>query len=246
MYQLDLMNILGPVMLVGYHPDDLDFHAAGLAAALTSMGIEVVYVIVTSGHLAGAVEQREEEQRRSAAAVGVKHVIFLRENDGGLKKAYLSGNLVRRLENVLRKLRPAVVVSFCPSNLTTVSWGAEHVDHRYGSLALWESVYPGARTAEVVPRWQVWRRFMFKPLPGHCVQEVLWFGDDLQQPYEANSFVDVTELWPCIADAICSHASQWGEAAITLAKARERATRAATHFGNPGALCEEYHRIVLS
>jgi hypothetical protein len=41
---LDLTSYLknnGPVVFVGYHPDDLDFHCAGLAAWFVSCGIEV-------------------------------------------------------------------------------------------------------------------------------------------------------------------------------------------------------------
>jgi LmbE family N-acetylglucosaminyl deacetylase len=243
--QLDLtsyMKLGDTVVFVGMHPDDLDFHAAGLAALLTDIGVEVWYVVVTSGDAAGSVKRREDEQRRSAAAVGVKHVMFLRMKDGKLKRAYFLDKLNRKLEKVLRVLRPAVVVSFCPANLTTVSWAAEHPDHRYGAMALWESVYPDARSPEVVPRWQFWRRFIFKPLPGHRVREMLWFGDDLPLDYAANCFVEVSAVWDRVEAAIRSHASQWDDADTQVEKAKARAMRAAALSGNPQTLFEAYHR----
>jgi LmbE family N-acetylglucosaminyl deacetylase len=109
MCQLDLtsyLKIRNPVVIVGFHPDDIDFHCSCLAAALTALGVEVIYVVVTSGEKNGLVKEREEEQRRSAAAVGVRRVIFLRRKDGKLKEGYFNGKLNARLENVLRDLRP--------------------------------------------------------------------------------------------------------------------------------------------
>jgi LmbE family N-acetylglucosaminyl deacetylase len=231
-FVLDYLNIGGPVMFVGYHPDDLDFHCSGLAAVLTSIGVDLRYVVVTSGDAAGDVDEREAEQRLSAAAVGVTDVTFLRMRDGKLKQAYFNGELNLRLERVLREVRPAVVVSFCPANLTTISWGAEHPDHRYGALALWEAVYPGAR----VPEGEV---------VGHCVKEVLWFGDDLPQPYEGNCFVAVDDVWTRVEAAIRSHESQWGNAEPQLTKARARAQRAAKRLGVDHQI-EEYHRIQVA
>jgi len=230
----------GSVVFVGFHPDDLDFHAAGLAASLTMAGVNVIYVVVTSGEGNGRAKVREKEQRYSAALVGVDQVIFLRRKDNGLAKDYRSGYLQKLISTMIRMLRPYAIVTFCPANLTSVSFGVEHADHRYGALAVWETIYPEARREEKLPWWKFWR----EPLPGHQVKEVLWFGDDLVSPYSANCFLDVENVWRQVCNAQRAHKSQWQET-DTLDKAAARALRTAKRWGYDG-VAEEYRRIVIA
>ncbi|MBA3855348.1 MAG: hypothetical protein C0507_00420 [Cyanobacteria bacterium PR.3.49] len=237
--QLDLneiANLEGPVLFVGFHPDDIDFHAGGLAALLIAHGADVKYVVVTSGEGGGSASVRENEQRSSAAAVGVLDVRFLRMRDGRLARAYHCGRLQKLMSSLIREMRPSTIVSFCPANLTSVTWGAEHPDHRYGAMALWDAIYPHARADE---RWRWWR-FWRKPLAGHKVAEVLWFGDDLAQPHSGNCFVAIDTVWAETREALSSHPSQWD--AETIDKAHARATRAAKRWDHEG-LAEEYHRV---
>ncbi|HEY9732338.1 MAG TPA: PIG-L family deacetylase [Drouetiella sp.] len=233
------------VVMFGFHPDDIDFHAAGLAAWLIEHEAQVIYVVVTSGDAAGKVREREREQIKSALAVGVKKVVFLQRKDGGLKTEYSNGKLDRLVANVIRRLRPSVVVTFSPSNIKTTSWGAEHPDHIYGARSVWESVYPLARSQEVLPWWLFWR----KPLAGHKVEEVLWFGDELQEPNDGNCFVEVQNYWSQVEAAMSAHVSQWGDdgCAAAIAKSRARAERAAERWGRRGqVLLEEYHQVKIS
>lgn len=237
--QLDINAIAsldGPVLFVGFHPDDIDFHAGGLAASLIARGADVKYVVATSGEGGGSAGVREIEQRASAAAVGVLDVQFLRLRDGRLSRAYRSGRLQRCMSRLIRRLRPSVIVSFCPANLTSVTWGAEHPDHRYGAMALWDAIYPDAREDERRKWWRFWK----KPMNGHKVAEVLWFGDDLVEPYSANCFVALDVVWAETQTALRSHPSQWDEGII--GKAHARALRAARRWKHEG-LVEEYHRI---
>src|SRR5450759_4974988 len=66
------------------HPDDLEYGAASAVARWTSQGKSVVYLLLTRGqagidgmHPSQAGPLREEEERRSARAVGVDTVEFL-------------------------------------------------------------------------------------------------------------------------------------------------------------------------
>jgi len=75
------------------HPDDLEYGAASAIARWTGEGRSVSYVIVTDGEAgidglrpAEAAAVRRQEQRTSAAIVGVHHVAFL-----GHHRAYLDG-----------------------------------------------------------------------------------------------------------------------------------------------------------
>jgi LmbE family N-acetylglucosaminyl deacetylase len=122
------------------HPDDLEYGAASAIAAWTSRGKQVSYVLVTSGE-AGidglapneAGPLREEEERRSAALVGVKHVEFLGHPDGRVE----AGVALRRdLAGAFRRLMPEMVVTM---NFE-LTWGDEgavnHADHRATGLAV--------------------------------------------------------------------------------------------------------------
>jgi len=229
----------GSVLFLGFHPDDLDFHAAGLAATFTAAGVEVIYIIVTSGEANGKARIREKEQRQAALAVGVERVIFMRWKDNRLADEFRKGRLQKEMATMIRMLRPGAIVTFCPANLLSVTFGPEHPDHRYGALALWEAVYPEARQEEKLPWWKFWR----EPLPGHRVSEVLWFGDDLSAPYTANCFVAVERRWSEVCAALHAHESQWQGADIEL-KATARALRTAGRWQHEG-LAEEYHRIMI-
>jgi LmbE family N-acetylglucosaminyl deacetylase len=122
------------------HPDDLEYGAASAVAAWTSQGKEVSYVLVTSGEagIDGVAPEeagplREQEERRSAAVVGVNQVEFLGYPDG-LVVADLA--LRRDLAAAFRRFRPEVVITM---NFQ-LTWGDEgavnHADHRATGLAV--------------------------------------------------------------------------------------------------------------
>ena len=112
------------VAVIGAHPDDLDWAAGGTAAAWTKQGREVYYVLTTSGDSgedhgskrklsrAEMTDIREAEQRIAASVLGVKEVIFLGLPDGRLEPTL---QLRDCLVNVLRRLKPDIVISLEPA-----------------------------------------------------------------------------------------------------------------------------------
>jgi len=120
------------------HPDDLEYGAASAIARWTAQGKWVGYVLATSGE-AGidalapdqAAAVRQDEERRSAAVVGVDTVEFLAHPDGLVEA---STALRRDLASAIRRHRPEVLVSinFRPE------WpsGINHADHRAVGWAL--------------------------------------------------------------------------------------------------------------
>lgn len=122
------------------HPDDLEYGAASAVARWTAQGKVVSYVLVTSGE-AGIAGQdpadvgplREEEERRSAAVVGVSEVVFLGHPDGVVEYGV---PLRRDLARAFRQLRPEVVVTMS----FDLTWGEDgpvnHSDHRATGLAV--------------------------------------------------------------------------------------------------------------
>lgn len=124
----------GRVVAVVAHPDDLEYGAASAIARWTSQGKEVSYVLATRGEAgidgmapSEAGPLREEEERRSAAVVGVSHVEFLGHPDGLVEQSLA---LRRDIAGALRRLRPDIVVTL---NFE-LTWGDDaplnQADHR--------------------------------------------------------------------------------------------------------------------
>ncbi|XVU21955.1 PIG-L deacetylase family protein [Actinoplanes sp. CA-054009] len=97
------------------HPDDLEFGTAAAIARWTAQGKDITYVLLTSGEAgidgmdpADAAPAREEEQRASAAIVGVKEVDFLGLPDGVLEYGV---PLRRELTRVIRTHRPDIIIT---------------------------------------------------------------------------------------------------------------------------------------
>jgi len=121
------------------HPDDLEYGAAAAIARWTGQGKQVAYVMVSSGE-AGIAGQdpavvgplREEEERRSAAIVGVSEVMFLGHADGLIEYGV---PLRRDLARAFRQLQPEVVITMS-FDLTWAEDGpVNHADHRAVGLA---------------------------------------------------------------------------------------------------------------
>ena len=102
-------------LVVAAHPDDIEYGLAAAVAVWTAAGKEVHYLLATRGEagMAGVPPEeagplREEEERRSAAVVGVTEVEFLDHRDGVL----VAGPELRRdLAAAIRRHQPELVVT---------------------------------------------------------------------------------------------------------------------------------------
>jgi LmbE family N-acetylglucosaminyl deacetylase len=123
------------------HPDDLEYGAASAIARWTSQGKTVVYCMVTSGE--AGIDSippercgplREEDERRSAAVVGVDTVEFLRHPDGLLEASVA---LRRDLAAAIRRHRPEVLIGINHHDSWPGAWN--HVDHRVVGVAMFDA-----------------------------------------------------------------------------------------------------------
>jgi LmbE family N-acetylglucosaminyl deacetylase len=142
------------------HPDDLEYGAAAAVARWTGQGKSVSYLMVTKGEagIAGMPPQqvgplREEEERRSAAVVGVQDVEFLDHPDGLVEYGL---PLRRDLAAALRRVRPDLVLTM---NFE-LTWGesnmVNHADHRAVGLAVLDACRDAANPwvfGEAGPAW---------------------------------------------------------------------------------------------
>jgi len=173
-------------MAVVAHPDDLEYGTASAIARWTDQGKEIVYVLVTRGE-AGidsmppeqAGPLRAEEERQSAAVVGVRVVEFLDYRDGTIECGL---PLRRDIARAIRQHRPDVLISINPRD----TWGSHAwnmADHR----AVGRAALDAARDA--ANRW-IFPELVAEGLePWGGVHMVLFNGSP-----EATHGVDVTDF----------------------------------------------------
>lgn len=124
------------------HPDDLEYGAASAIARWTSQGKEISYLLVTRGE-AGidslspreAGPLREAEQRRAAALVGVRNVIFLDYQDGVIE---YNLDLRRDMCRIIRRYRPEILLTLNYH----LNWNGtilNMADHRWVGLAVMDA-----------------------------------------------------------------------------------------------------------
>ena len=230
----------GPVLVVTAHPDDVDFGMGGTIAAWRRAGVDVRYCIVTDGDAGGfdaAVTRpdmarlRQAEQRAAAAAVGVEHVEFLGHPDG---RVTVSLELRRDLSRVIRRLRPAVVLTQSPErNFERIF--ASHPDHLAVGEATLCAVYPDARNQFAHPE------LLAEGLDEHAVGEVWMAGGP-----NPNVWVDITDTFDRKLDALACHVSQVARHEPLAFAERLRsgaAAQAALAGWADGRLAEGFRRI---
>ncbi len=185
-------------LVIAAHPDDAEFLCAGTVAMLASQGCEVTYLLATSGdkgtrdHAMTMQELaaiREAEQRRAAAILGVRRVVFLGHPDGGLEETLeLRGQFVR----AIREHRPNLVLTwdgFRP--------GFNHRDHRVVGRVARDAVFPAAHDHLYHPEHRE------DGLPPHRIDELWLFGSDAPDHH-----VDIEPYADQKLDALLAHASQ--------------------------------------
>jgi LmbE family N-acetylglucosaminyl deacetylase len=173
-------------LVVAAHPDDIEYGPAAAVAVWTAAGKEVHYLLATRGeagiagmHPTEAGPLREEEERRSAAVVGVSEVEFLDHRDGVLVADL---KLRRDLAWAIRRHRPDLVVTMHGGDTWTppqVTPGAlNSPDHRALTRSVLDAVGDAAN------------EWIFPDLEGPPWAGVEYIAVHLGQPAHV---VDVTE-----------------------------------------------------
>lgn len=228
------------VAIFDAHPDDLDWSSGGSAAVWAQAGKEVYYVLTTSGeggedHQRGLVlppdemaEIREMEQRAAARLLGIKEVLFLRQPDGRVEASLAFRD---QIVNVLRRLKPQIVVSMDPGNWTFDNFYRYHPDHRATALAVYDAIYPAAGTSTYKPQPDAGH-------PPHKVREVYFSSSS--QP---NVYVDIAATIDLKVQALISHRSQIKQPERLAGFVHEIAARHGAHIGC--AYAEAFRRMAV-
>ncbi|MGB6836197.1 MAG: PIG-L deacetylase family protein [Dehalococcoidia bacterium] len=224
-------------MVVVPHTDDAEFLVAGTAALWAREGTEVTYVIVTNGDKGSddpgmtseqLVVIREGEQRRAAASLGVKEVLFLGYEDGMLEPTL---QLRRDLTRVIRAHRPHTLVTFDPTTRFITDNYPNHPDHRATGDAAVDAVFPAARDRLTFPE------LLDEGLEPHKVKE-LWLGAGSS----ANHWVDIEPVLEEKIAALRMHESQLSR--FPLEELIPEMSKAMAE-GGPYTYAESFRRLVL-
>lgn len=205
------------VLVIMAHPDDPDFSCAGTAMQMARHGIEVTYMILTNGDKGNhnplvtrnqLILMRKEEQRAAADLCGVKHVIFMDEEDGFLRPTF---ELRKRVTREIRRIRPQLIICPSPERYLVGDGYINHPDHRNAGLVALEALFPAADNP------------MFYPdlanegyLP-HKISQLYVTGYD-----DPTVEIDVTEDVETKIQAILAHKSQFDKPAEIEKWLRER------------------------
>ena len=126
-----------PILLVFAHPDDESSSVAGTTAKYTERGISVDLICATRGEKGTRLDvppevdtatAREAGLRAAAAITGIRNIYLLGYMDGNLEKVD-TGEIASRILNIMREVRPEIVISFGPDGISG------HPDHKAISKA---------------------------------------------------------------------------------------------------------------
>src|ERR1700733_4260799 len=170
------------------HPDDLEYGAASAVARWTGQGKEVAYLLATRGEagIAGLPPDktgplRVEEERRSAAIVGVREVEFLEHQDGLVEYGV---PLRRDLAAAFRRLKPDVVITMS----FDLTWGEQgpvnHADHRAVGLAVLDACRDAAN------EWVFRDAYVGSTDPTHFVDVTASIGAGIASLREHRAYLD--------------------------------------------------------
>lgn len=209
------------------HPDDPEISAGGTLARWARAGASVWVAICTRGEKGSRdpaqdpdelARTRIEETDKAAQLLGLAGHFHLGYGDGELEE---SRELRARIVELVRKLRPEVVV--CPDP-TAVFFGDRyfnHRDHRVTGWATLDAVAPSAGNPHYFPEQ------LREGLEVHQVSAVYLSGT-----LAPNCGVDITDVIDTKIDALFCHESQLAEAGEWFREfLRERAEEAGREIG---------------
>lgn len=178
------------VLIFGAHPDDAEIGMAGTIAKHARAGYRIAVCDLTQAEMSsnGDVETRREEARKAADVLGLVERSNLALPDRGL---YVTKEHVDVVTREIRRLKPRLV--FAPY------WQDRHPDH----VACCQLVQEAVFNAKL-------RRYMPDTEPVLVEQLYFYFINDV---YEPDVLVDVTDVYESKTAALRAYASQFDAAA---------------------------------
>jgi bacillithiol biosynthesis deacetylase BshB1 len=178
------------VLLIGAHPDDVEWGAGGIALLLRTAGISFAILDLTRGEMGsrGTLEERKVEAAMAAEFLGASARETLDLPDCGLVDA---PEHRRRIASVIRRHRPKVVLA--------PLWEDRHPDHAAAGLLVRNSqLYCTLAKLD-------------DPNPPHKAGAFLFYA--LHQCGQPSFVVDTTAVFPQKLELLRTHRSQFAKTA---------------------------------
>lgn len=208
----ELDDDFSSVLCVVAHPDDIEYGTAAAVAKWTAAGKTVTYFLLTRGeagidtmHPDEAGPVREQEERDSAAVVGVTEVDFGSWRDGVIEYGL---DLRRDIAREVRRRRPDVVVTGHYGD-RFVQGMLNQADHRAVGLACVDAV------ADAGNRW-IFPELLEEGLEPWHVKRLCFAGSPTPTHY-----VDVGEQFEAAVQSLEAHRAYNEALPDTFPKPRE-------------------------
>ena len=194
------------VLVVAPHPDDAEVGCAGTVARLVREGVDVYYLIATTGDKGtedpdltneDLARTREQEQRAAAEILGVREVSILPYGDGELED---SREVIGRIVRHIRRIKPDIVFTTDPYRSTFYI----HRDHVNTGLTAMHAVFPYARDRLHFPE------HLAEGLEIHKTAELYFWGTE-----NPDIHIDISDTMDLKVRASQAHISQFGDDVVT-------------------------------
>ena len=162
--------------------------------------------------------------------VGFNKIIFLRQTDGDLEH---TRELRQKLTEVIRKVKPNIIISFDPANSRFDNFYRFHRDHRIAAEAVFDAIYPAVGSEVFFPE------LMRKNILPHKIDEV-WF----YAPEQPNFYINITKTINQKIKALKKHKSQLKGIAGLEKRMRDRAKKIGKKKKMPYA--ESFRKVILN
>jgi LmbE family N-acetylglucosaminyl deacetylase len=96
---------LKKILVIGPHPDDLEFGCGGTLCRFAEQNFEIILYIVTNGSFGGDVKQRRKEQEKSAKILNAS----LLWGDSTDTEVVFKRMLINDIESVIKKISPDLI-----------------------------------------------------------------------------------------------------------------------------------------
>jgi LmbE family N-acetylglucosaminyl deacetylase len=219
-------EVPGSALAVYAHPDDPVVSCGGTLAAWGKAGCRIHVAVLTRGDKGtedptvdaeALAAVRAEETAAAGAVIGVAEQHLLGHPDGELEDA---PPLRRELVELVRRVRPEVLVCPDPTALLFGSTYVNHRDHRVCGVLALDAVAPAAALPLYFP----------EAGPPHQVRAVLLSGT-----LEPDVFVDVSATLERKVEAVLCHRSQLKESPEWIRTAMRSRAAEAGHLVGVGA-----------
>lgn len=173
-------------LAIGAHPDDVELGCGGTVARLAEQGRRVGILHLTRGEAGtrGTPEQREEEARAAADALGAAWVGFLDCGDGALRHGRVEEDQILAH---LRELRPDLLLGPTPDD--------RHPDHGRAHRLVADAAFYAGLAKRSPQRGEPFRPGLVASYMQH-------------DPFEPRFVVDVSSVWQKKLDALACYPSQ--------------------------------------